>query len=266
MAVTGTTAEEISVGAGEVFYRDSTGEWQTVGATEDHNIWRILQTYFAPQFNGVVGPIKGTHYLQTETVELEVSIPQLSATLAEVLIPTSEVTTSTPAAVSGGAAGGLDAAIVAGQSTGIKVSSVTGLSVGDFIRITNAGRREIREVTRVGTTGSGGTGIDVAYPFVFDHPDTDTYEEVDGSGALVIESGPVRRIPSTSYRDWRLDVPGLDGRMTRFLVLDALALGDKVFEAGDDTDMKPRLTITGTRDGATPTTGAWQIIREGAAT
>lgn len=268
MAVTGTTAEEISVGAGELFYLAETTPndvWATVGATQEDNVWRILQTFFAPQFNGVVGPIKGTHYLQSETVELEVSLPQMGADLAGIVIPTAEVTPGgTPDLVSGGFSGGLDAAIVAGQWQAIKVSSVTGMSVGDYFRITNTGRKEIRVITRVGTTGSGGTGIDVSAPFVFDHPDTDTYEEVDGSGADVITGGPARRIPTSAYHTFRLDVPGLDGRMTRFYVYNALALGDKVFTASDSADMAPRVTITGTRDGATPATSAWQIEKEGA--
>lgn len=267
MGVSATTAEEISVGAGEVFYEDEAGAWQSVGATQDANVWRILQTYFAPQFNGVVGPLKGTHYLQTEMVELELAIPQISEDLAPLLIPTAEATAGGAVSiVSGGATGGLDAAITAGQWLAIKVSSVTGLAVGNFIRITNAGRQEIREVTRVGTVGAGGTGIDVNYPFVFDHPDTDTYEEVDGTGALVITGGAARRLPSTAYRNWRLDVPGLDGRMTRFFVFDGLALGDKSFSAQDDANLAPRVTITGTRSGATPQTSAWQIIKEGAVT
>lgn len=266
MAVTATTAEEISVGAGEVFWLSATTPnetWESVGATQDDNIFRILQTFFAPQFNGVVGPIKDTHYLQSETVELEVAIPQLSESLAGILIPTSEVVAAVaPSAVSGGATGGLDAAITAGQWEAIKVSSVTGLTVGDYIRITNAGRQEIRQVTRVGTVGSGGTGIDVSFPFVFDHPDTDSFEEVDGSGASSISGGPARRIPSAAYHTIRLDIPGIDGRMTRFFVYNALALGDKVFTAGDDKNLAPRVTFTGTRSGATPQTSAWEIIKE----
>lgn len=265
MAVTATTAEEISVGAGEVFYKTTAGVWTTVGATQDANVFRILQTFFAPQLNGVVGPIKGTHYLQSETVELELALPQISETLAPLMIPTAEATQgSAPAVVSGGASGGFDAAITAGQWLAIKVDSVTNLAVGDYIRVTNVGRQEVRRVTRVGTTGSGGTGIDVDFPFVFDHPDTDAWEEVDGTGSLSIVGGAARRLPTTAYHDWRLDVPGLDGRMTRFFVYNALALGDKVFSAQDDANLAPRVTLTGTRDGATPQTSAWEIIKEGA--
>lgn len=268
MPVTATTSEEISVGAGDVFYRDAgdtDGAWTSVGATQDENVFRILQEFFAPQFNGVVGPIKGTHYLSTETVELEVSIPQLSAALAAILIPTSESETDTSAEVSGGGSGGLDAAITAGQTTAIKLSSVTGLAVGDFIKVVGTSRTETRQLIRVGTAGVGGTGVDVDFPFIFDHPDTDTFVEVDGTGNVSIRGGDQRRVPSDRYKDIRLDVPGLDGRMTRFFIYNALALGDKEFSAEDDDNMKPRVTFTGTRDGATPQTSAWEIVKQGAA-
>lgn len=264
MGVTATTSEEISVGAGEIFYRDvgSSAAWSSLGATQDENVFRLIQEFFAPQFNGVVGRLTMTDYLQNEVVELEVAPSEVSAALSEIVIPGSEVTTpGAVGAVGGGATGDLSAAISAGQWTAIKVSSVTNLAVGNWIRVGTTPNREIRQVVRVGTVDVGGTGIDVNFPFALDHPDTETWEEVDGSGETVISGGPQRRIPSTSYHDFMLVVPGLDGRATRFMVYNALALGDKEWAASDDDNMRPRITVTGARAGATPSRSAWDIIK-----
>jgi hypothetical protein len=262
MAVTATTSEEIAVGAGDVFYKDAAGVWQPVGATMDDNVWRLNQEYFVPDLNGVIGPLMGTDYLQEEICELEVTLAEVSGAVIALIIPGATTTTETSTLVGGGATGGLDAPITAGQYLAIKVDSITNLAVGDYIRVGTTPTREIRRVTRVGTIGVGGTGIDVDFPFMLNHADTETFEEVTGTGASTVTGPTQRRVPSTAYRDWRLDVPGLDGRMTRFFTKNALAMGDKEYSAGDDSVLAPRVTFQARRSGATPAVAAWEIRKE----
>lgn len=270
LGVTATTAEELSVGAGILFYKPSTGTgsgandpWLEIGATTEDNVWRHILEIISADINNVVGQIKGGDYKSNEQGELEFSPLQHSAAIMGLLAPGSTVTAApTPAEVSGGATGGLDAAITAGQTLAIKVDSVTGLSVGGFIRVGPSGGREVRRVTRVGTVGSGGTGIDVEYPFLLDHADTETYVEVDAAPIATVVPSATRRIPSDAYNHFRLDVPGLDGRARRYFVYDGLMLENGEVTASDDEFSAPRFTIQSRVDPANPSRGGWKIEDE----
>lgn len=267
MGLSSTTAEEISVGAGDLFYRDSGDtSWTAVGATTDNNVWRHILTLFAPKINGVQSPVKGTDYTTEERAELEFSPLEMSAALLAIYIPGSESTTEAEADASGGT-GTLEAAIAPGQSTAIKVSSVTGLSVGDWIQVgTVSGATENRQITRVGTALVGGTGIDVEYPFLLAHAVGVTFTEITGGGGVNITPATQRRMPSSAYHDFRLDVPGLDGRVIRYFVYDAIVTGNSEFTAADDAAAAPRLTISSRIDPGNVGRGGWAIRKEPLAT
>jgi hypothetical protein len=260
MAVTAGTVEEIQVGAGDVFYIDSDGDWQGVGATMEDNVWRVERDYTVPNLNGVVAPLKGLDYLAEERVFLETSLPEVSDDILALAIPGAISTPQTQAET--GTPTDLAVATVAGQYQDIKLTSVTGLAVGDYVKIGAAGFKEIRQITRAGTLGAGGTGIDVDFPLQAPHALTDPVVEVNGAGGTVVEGGPDRRLPSSAYHTWRLDVPGLDGRMTRFLVFNGIMTGNAEYAASDDDAMHPRLVIAGRRDAASPQDSAWQIRKE----
>jgi hypothetical protein len=263
MGVTAATVEEIQVGAGDVWYKGSedTG-WTGVGATMEDNVWRVERDYTVPDLNGVVAPLKGLDYLAEERVMLECSLPQVSDSILALAIPgavsTAQSSTETGAATS------LADATTAGQYLAIKLAAVTGLAVGDYIKIGAPGFKEIRQLTRVGTALIGGTGVDVDFPLQAPHSAADAVIEVDGPGGTVIVGGPDRRLPSSAYHWWRLDVPGLDGRMTRFIVKDGIMTGNAEYAASDDDAMHPRLVIAGRRDAATPQDSAWEIRKEAA--
>lgn len=261
--VTATTAEELSVGAGELFFKTPTSlDWTAVGATIDNNVWRHTLTIFAPTLNGVPGPIKGADYIQEEGAELEFSPVQLSPVILALLIPGATSTTETAADVGGGGTGDLDAAIAVGQTSAIKLSSVTGLAVGNWIKIGPALSREIRKLTRVGTALVGGTGVDVDFPFLLAHADGEAFVEVDGAGGTIIVPATARRIPSSAYHDYRLDVPGLDGRMKRYFLYDALMTDNAEAESADDAVAAPRFTLAARIDPANPNRGGWAIRSE----
>lgn len=156
MPVTATTAQELFIGAGEVYV-----DGIAVGATMDSNVFRVTREYYAPELNGTPGPIKGTDYVQSETAELEVTVPELDATKLAYMVPGSLATAGSADGVS--AAGG-DTTLAADSAIGatnIKVASVTGFTTGDVVQIGATGAHEFRKILTVGTIGAGGTGIDL---------------------------------------------------------------------------------------------------------
>lgn len=179
MPVTAQTAEEIFIGAGDVYV-----DGNLLGATMENNVFRVVQEKGTPDLNGVPGPLKGLDYIQSETAELEMTLPQISDTVMGYAVPGSVSVAGDAAGVPTG--GGLDTTLAAAASAGatnIKVTSVTGANVGDEIMIGAAGSREFRKITTVGTAGAGGTGIDLNVALTSAHSGvaTDPVVEVDSS-------------------------------------------------------------------------------------
>lgn len=63
-------------------------------------------------------------------------------------------------------------------ATNFKVTAVTNFAVGDWVRIDSGANREYRKITAVGTSGSGGTGIDVDGATTIDHANGVAFVEV----------------------------------------------------------------------------------------
>lgn len=261
MGVTASTSEEISVGAGEVFYKDDAGLWQPVGATKDNNVWRVNTTYASIDLNGVVGPIKGIDYITDQVAEMEVSVAQLGADKIALMVPGARTTIETATDAVAGADTTLAVATTVGQYLGIKLAAVAGLTVGDPVRVGADGVIEYRTVTRVGTLGAGGTGVDLDFPLQSAHAVAEDFVETDGTGMTIITPPASRRLPSSAYHDWRLDVPGLDGRLVRFHLLNGIMTDNAEFEAADDDAMGPRLTLQSRIDPANAALGSWRIER-----
>lgn len=263
MALTATTSDEMLIGAGDLFYKDAAGIWQPAGATRDDNVFRVHQTMFQPDINGVTGPIKATDYKQEEWGELECTLLQIGGNLPlDLQLPGVGVTTEATTAAGTPATGTLADNTVAGQTLAIKVSAVTNLSVGDFLKFGTTGVQETRQVTRVGTNLIGGTGIDINYPLTAPHTLGDAFTELVGAGATIYTPASTRRVPSASYHDWRLDVPGLNGRVVRFFVYDGVSTEDAEYTAQDDEAMGPRVVVRGRIDPANQPRGSWSIRRE----
>lgn len=330
--LTATTAEEIFVGAGELWVDD-----ELVGATMENNVFRVVQEKGAPKLNGVPGPIKGLDYISSETAELEATIPQLSPTILGYTIPGSVSVVGDAIGVATGALTDLDGATLAGAtsivvtsgtgiangeviqigaagsrefrtvasgggtttlvlnvaltsahadaepvqevvsstlaadapagSTNLKMTAVTGLVVGDYLRFGYPGEQEVRRLTFVGTTGSGGTGVSFDVPTARAHLSGQTTLEQTNEGATTITSGAgtTRRLPSTAYHDVELRVPGLDGREARFRLSDAIAIDNPEYEASDDPEapLAPRITWQCRWDPAASTVSPWSIAKIG---
>jgi hypothetical protein len=329
--VTAQTSKALSIGAGDVYVNGS-----TVGATEDNSIFRITRTYFSPNINGTAWKLKGTDYVDNETAELEVTVPELSmavmsystpggittagdapgiaynltttlaasSAIGDVNVKVASVTTVTTGDVivigaagsreyrsvtavgtigSGGTGvtflGGLtmvhtsgDACVTTASTTlaadsaigatNLKVASVAGLAVGTWVRIGYLGDQEMRVLNAVGTIGSSGTGVSFAVPTVQPHRSGDYLAQQGNEGSSVYTSGAYgagRRIPSSAYNNWYLEVPGLDGRKFRFNVYNALSSDVAEYAAADAANMKPRLKLQARSDPATPSVSPWDI-------
>lgn len=177
MPVTASTSREIFIGAGEVYVDDN-----PVGATMENNVFRVVQEKFAPELNGTPGPLLDLDYIQSETAELEVTIPELDPTKLSYMVPGATAVAQDAIGVATGGGGSTTLADVAPVgSTNIKVTAVTNFAIGDVVQIGAAGSREFRKVTNVGTPGAGGTGIDLNYGLASAHVATDPVVEVDAT-------------------------------------------------------------------------------------
>lgn len=90
MAVTAATPANLVVGAGDVYLDDV-----VLGASIDDNAFRIERDYFTPELNGVKGFLMGTTYIDRSEGILEASIPEISATILEAMLPGSTNTSGT---------------------------------------------------------------------------------------------------------------------------------------------------------------------------
>lgn len=182
MPVTATTAQEIFIGAGDVYI-----DGVLAGATMGNNVFRVVQQKGTPELNGVAGPLIGLDYIQSETAELEVTMPELGADKLALAVPGAVSTVGDAIGVAAGAggAGTLFAGSLAG-ATNIKVTSVDALAQGDVIQIGAAGAREFRKIVTVGTI-EGGSGLELDVALAKPHTTGDAYVEVV-SGALAADA------------------------------------------------------------------------------
>ncbi|MCA1570842.1 MAG: hypothetical protein LC798_11095 [Chloroflexi bacterium] len=74
-----------------------------------------------------------------------------------------------------------------------------------------------------------------------------------------IDTDDTRRISTADYHDYELRVPGLDGKLFKFIVDDAIQTGNAEFEAADDGTLAPRLTVRASWDPADLTASPFRI-------
>jgi len=73
MAVTSSTASNLVIGAGDVFL-----DGADVGATMETNSFAVETDWYVPELNGVPGELQGTRYKNSETVRLNVTMPEMT--------------------------------------------------------------------------------------------------------------------------------------------------------------------------------------------
>lgn len=124
-------------------------------------------TTYTPEFQNAKGPIKGTVITTRVIPSCEFTVNQITAQKLAWAMPGSASTSSQSV---GQVRSGLDTTLAADPvlgATNLRVASVTTVAQNDFIRVAAAGvaateaNSEILKVLTVGTTGGGGTGLDV---------------------------------------------------------------------------------------------------------
>jgi hypothetical protein len=80
-----------------------------------------------------------------------------------------------------------------------------------------------------------------------------------GSTTITVDTDGFRRLQTTYYHDWRLQVPGVDRRFD-FEVDDAINIGGSEYEAADDGTLAPRLQLQARWNPADVTTPPGRII------
>lgn len=255
MGITAQSTEEIVVGAGDVYV-----DGVIAGSTEEDNVFRVTREYFSWTPNGMRGPVKGADYVTSEIAEMEFTFPEISAFFMSLMVPGSLMTATAFVEPAVPIPDTLNAAASAG-ATSVTLVDATGFTVGELFAIDDTGttQDEVREITAVATNV-----LSFAVPLAYAHVAGTPVKVVLPTGLVErITSGPDRRLPSTSYHAYEIRVPGLDGREVRFGITDAIASESPEFTATDDENMKPRITVQGRYDGATPGVAPWYIDKLG---
>lgn len=260
MGVTASSPANLVIGAPGIILLNNTD----VGATEGNVIFRVVQTRFVPRLNGVSANLVGTHYVQEEHGELEVGTPEMSAAILAVLNPGSTSASTGVATAVGSpawAATTLAAAVTVGQYLAIKVAAVTGMAIGQYANI-GAGT-QVRQITRVGTLGAGGSGIDVSDPLSQAIASGQAVTQFTGDGGTQYSSGILsnRRLPTSAYSTIEARMSGLNG--LRYVFGLRGAMNDQNFEAtlGDSSLAAPRAKFMSNLDPAAQTTSHWYVTR-----
>lgn len=260
MGFTSASPANIVIGAPGVLLLGGTD----IGATTGAITYRVVQKLYAPQINGVVGTLGGTDFVQSEMGELEVAAPEMSAAVMAAQVPG-----STSATDGNGVQGSptytastTAAAAVAGQRLAIKLTSVTALAVGAYLGFAGSSPAiQIRRVTRVGTLGSGGTGIDINDPLSAGVANGAAVTQYAGDGGTQYGSGVMsnRRLPSSAGQTVEARLWGLNGLRFAYGLTLAINLGPAEFKLSDAAEVAPLIKFQSRQDAANPTTSPWYM-------
>lgn len=125
-------------------------------------------------------------------------------------------------------------------------------TVGEFLKVGDTGETEIRAITVVGTSGSGGTGLTFGVALVFAHDTGDAILQVDDAGTT-ITTWHTGRVGASAFKTVILDGVGVDGRHLKVTVTGALGDGKLSIEMSDSAVAGSHVVMTGYYAGADPT-------------
>lgn len=260
MGVTSATPANLVIGAPGVVLLAGTDVGSTIGVVT----YRVTQQLYTPKLNGIPGNLAQTDYVQSEMGQMELAMPEASAAVVAVQVPGS-VSATAGAGVQGSptyTASTMAAAAVAGQRLALKLVSVTSLAVGMYLGFAGSSPAiQIRQVTRVGTAGAGGTGIDISDPLSADVASGAAVTQYAGDGATSYTSGVMtnRRLGSGAYATVEARLWGLAGLRYVFGLLQAVNLGPAEFALDDAKEMAPKVKWESRIDPAALTTSPWYI-------
>ena len=262
MVVASVDVTKYIIGAAEVYYRPTEvlTPWTSVGLTTGDVVARVERRLFNPseELNGVNGMIAGLDYESTGGAEFEFTLPEMSGPKLALAIPGAIQTTLATTDTGGGGSTDLAAASIVG-ATNIKLTAVTNFAVGDFVKIGTGATIEYRQLTMVGTAGSGGTGVSFRDQLLFAHAAAETVVEVVGDGKTEVVASTVRRQPLTAYMDWAL-VAQSPADYYELLIYRGISTTESTeFTFGDETLAGIRVTIGARKKGTDLTLPAWKI-------
>lgn len=229
-----------------------------MGATlDDPKVGFDLDIY-APRFKNAGGPVMGATRVRAVTPKLTCLVNELSAAKIAHALPGATRAVGTAAETVGGEDTTLAADSAIG-ATNIKVADVADISVGDFLRVGDAGETEIRQVTVVGTSGSGGTGVTLDSELLLAHDTGDQVREVDDAGTSIFSWSTNIAIPDDQYVDVQAIGVGKDGRELRVLIKNALITDSFEFAMGDSDFYGVPMVFKGNYDPANPTSVPFEL-------
>lgn len=143
-----------------------------------------------PEFTNAGGPVRNTRVTRRIVPTIELTVNEMTAQKIAWALPGA---TATSSASLGQTLAGLDTTLAADPAIGatnVKVASVTTVTVGQFVHIgpvagaTEANSEVVRVLT-VGTTGGGGTGLDIENDagggLRIDHANAEQLKTVNGT-------------------------------------------------------------------------------------
>ena len=143
-----------------------------------------------PEFTNAGGPVRATRITRRIVPSVELTVNEMTAQKIAWALPGA---TATSSASLGQTLAGLDTTLAADPALGaanVKVASVTTVTVGQFVHIGPAAgateaNSEVVRVLTVGTTGGGGTGLDIENDggtgLRIDHANAEQIKTVNGT-------------------------------------------------------------------------------------
>lgn len=199
------------IGTALIYYRavGVNTPWTSLGATLDDSTLRLTLEWFRPDnISGIKGPIMGLDVLRRANAEFEFTIPDITGSQMQALIPGARITAETHAPAGGGATTTLAAASLAG-ATSIEVASATGIAVGDYLAIGETPSDEEVEYRQV--TAVDSTTISFRDELIFAHASGNDVIETTGDYRNVYESSLYTRMPDSAYKEWAIVAAGGNG-------------------------------------------------------
>ena len=249
------------VGAADIYYRPVVGgPWASVGATMEDAVARITQTWYAPDLNGLLGPVQEMDNLVSQIAEMEFTMAEIAGAKLALAVPGATATVSPTTDATGTPGSSTLAAPANIGDTVIKMTAVTNFVVGDYVRIGAAGpTAEYRQLDTVGTLGAGGTGLTFRDGLRNAHPTLDPVVETVGDGKTDITGTGIRRQPSTAYNQWAMVAQSPNGYY-EFAFDSGISQTDAAeITFGDEATGSIRTTIQSRYNGATTAKAPWHL-------
>jgi hypothetical protein len=265
MTIAGTeeiTTSALQFGAGTFMVDDLARGGTLAGTKLDVAITR----YDAP-FDNARGSVKGAQVITKVEPSLTIEIAELAAAKLSWALPGSALTPVQNAVYPVGGASTLVATpgegATAATSSQLYVASVTGIVPGDILEITKAAHLTVHEYAQV-LTAVDTTDTPINHLITFTAPLIGTYAAADVVKLCLLSDDQVLNwtpgiLSDSDYHTIVFEGPGMDGRMVRITLYNAIADGNLAVEFSSKGFSSIPIKFIATYDPATPTTAPFKI-------